>query len=219
MVFSSVSIILAQEGLFSVLASSWKHSPYMQLLPLSFPLMKLVAFACGSVIRCSWLKSAKIYLEIEACKMTSEEKMCHFLLLILWTPHVAHPAASSSSPCFCSLWLWLVPLFPREWIAPTHSSSLNPGLVAGTVWTYALLLWSPPILHCYKLLYWVTGTATCAQIIRYFLLNHSCLVLHTLYCFAICMKVHFFFWKPFLFAGVRGIYLLGKPNFAINSCW
>lgn len=168
--FSSISTILAWEGLFSVLASSWKHCHYMQLLPLSFPLMKLVAFAHGSVIKRSWLKSAKMYLEILASKMPSEE-MYHLLLLVLWTSHVAHPAASSRSPCFCFLWLWLVPLFLLEWIAPTRSSSVNPEPLAGAEWTYELLLWSPPILHCYKLLYWVMGNAVCAWAIWYFLLN------------------------------------------------
>lgn len=133
--------------------------------------MKLVTFVHSSVIRHSWLKSVKMYLEIEASKITSEQKMCHSLLLILWTSYLAHPAASSHSPCFSLAWLWLIPLFPLKWITATCSSSVNPGPVAEQCEHNALVLWSPPIPHCCKLPYWVMGNAMCAQTIRYFLLN------------------------------------------------
>lgn len=97
-VFSPVSTILAWEGLFSVLPSSWKHSHY-SCCHFPFHWWNLVTFAHGSVIRPSWLKS--MYLEIEASEMTSEQKMYHSLLLILWTSHLPHPSAGSRSPCFC----------------------------------------------------------------------------------------------------------------------
>lgn len=127
-VFSSVSSILAEKA-FSVSFLPLENTS-LQLVPFSFPLMKLVVFAHSSVIRCPWLKSAKMYLEIEASEMTSKQKMYHSLLLILCTSDLAHPSAGSHSPCFCLL--WLVPLFPLAWITPTCSSLVNPGAVAGT---------------------------------------------------------------------------------------
>lgn len=73
-----------------------------------------------------------MYLEIEASKMTSEQKLYHSLLFILWTSDLADPAAGSHSLSFCLPWLWLVPLLPLEWITPTRASLVNPGVVAGT---------------------------------------------------------------------------------------
>lgn len=43
-----------------------------------------------------------MYLEVEASKTTSEQKVYHLLLLILWTSHSAHPGGALAAPAFAS---------------------------------------------------------------------------------------------------------------------